>query len=115
MAAEPEVSCPSCGEKVPANFAQCWKCRADLASAAAPGAPRRAPEVRCTHCRGTGLERGIKVGTGVSHPVGMLFAGGSFAGDLLGGSLEPLRADLCTECGTVVRWWVDEPDRLWVK
>lgn len=66
--AEPQVLCPSCGEKVPANFDQ-----------------------------------------------GLLDAGGSFANDLAGGTLEVLRVDLCKDCGTVARWWVAQADRLWMK
>ena len=113
--AQPQVICPACGEKVPANFEQCWKCQGDVSSAVAVGLPRPETADRCTHCHGTDLEKGIRLSGGASHGVGLLFAGGSFASDLAGGSLEALRLDLCRGCGTVVRWWVAQPDRLWMK
>ncbi len=27
----PEIACPACNEKNPANFSSCWNCQADLA------------------------------------------------------------------------------------
>jgi len=66
----------------------------------------------------------VAVGAGEPHgrtfakqptTVGLLFAGGSALKDFQGGSLEVLRADLCKECGTIVRMYVDEVDRAWIK
>jgi len=117
-----EVLCPSCGERVPSHFGNCWKCQSELKGAAP--APGSSPSRRCNYCDGTDLELGVTVGAGDPHAgtfgkvpttVGLLFAGGSLFKDLQGGSLEVLRADLCKECGTIVRMYVDEVDRVWLK
>lgn len=111
MTAEPELVCPTCGERVPAHFANCWKCNGELSKAvAAPSGPK----LRCTYCRGTDIETGITVAAG-EPAVGLAFTGTSFLRDIRGGSLELLRADLCKDCGTVVRFSVEEVDRIWVK
>jgi len=78
-----------------------------------------ASQRRCSYCQGTDIEFGISVGTANARQpplvAGLLFAGASLVHDLKGGALEVLRADLCTDCGTVIRLWVDEPDRMWIK
>lgn len=113
MAVEPQVSCPSCGEKVPANFAQCWKCGAEMPLLSAVDAA--VPARRCPSCQGTDIESGIAVHTERQGVAGLRFSGASFVRDMSGGALEVLRADLCKDCGTVIRLWVAQPDRVWIK
>src|SRR5690606_616196 len=118
-----DVVCPGCGERVPAHFGKCWKCQAEL-SEAAPAAPSRSSRAKCTWCEGTDFALGVAVGSGEAGrrllpqaptTVGLLYAGGSSIRDLQGGNLEVLRADLCKDCGTILRFYVDEVDRLWLK
>lgn len=113
MASETEVVCPSCGERVPANFSECWQCQSPLDGATPI---ERKPGPACSHCGATDATRQLRV-RAVGHgpvAIGLQYAGGSLVSDLAGGSVEPLHAELCTRCGTVQRFFVVDPDRLWM-
>ena len=65
----------------------------------------------CPHCGspdtivGAKLSHTAKTGSiGLSYTSGVLFRG-----------TEPLFADLCRHCGTVIRLRVEHPDRHWVQ
>jgi hypothetical protein len=68
----------------------------------------------CWYCGSYDLTRGLKLGlTAEAGEVGIKFeATGKFLGVCLLGN-EPLRATLCNECGTVVRFSVKDTEREW--
>jgi len=64
----------------------------------------------CAHCGGSGRTRDIRVsqsnetgGTGLEYTMAKVFT-----------ACEELLADLCTDCGTVVRFYVRRTDRPWL-
>lgn len=64
----------------------------------------------CPHCGSKQLVKGIRVRAGGDagnvgldyYPARLIFHG-----------REPLLADLCRDCGTVARMWVQKTDRKW--
>jgi uncharacterized OB-fold protein len=65
----------------------------------------------CPHCGSPDAIKDVKLShtaesgsTGLNYTTGVLFRG-----------TEPLLADLCRRCGTVVRLHVKQPDRNWVQ
>jgi hypothetical protein len=63
----------------------------------------------CPHCGGTDIVRGIHVGkTAEAGDVGL-----SYQTALIITGTEPMLADLCQSCGTLVRLWVQQVDRKW--
>jgi hypothetical protein len=74
------------------------------------------PPVRytCSHCGSNEIRKGMKLGlSGESGEVGCRYhKTGKFLGmSLLG--LEPLLVDVCMDCGTLVRIYMEETDRKW--
>jgi len=66
--------------------------------------------VRCPTCGNSdivhdiSMSQSVEVGsTGLEYKKGMLLRG-----------TEPLLADVCSQCGTVVRLHVKNPDRTWI-
>lgn len=66
---------------------------------------------RCPHCGGTEIAAGLQVnqnaevGTiGLAYKAAKIFVG-----------TEPLRADLCLNCGTVARLFVIETKHQWIQ
>lgn len=81
--------------------------RHDPRSTGAPPADARS----CPHCGSTDLVLGLKLNqtadaghVGLPYKTARIFV-----------ATEPLRADLCRRCGTVARWFVEEPDRPWAR
>jgi hypothetical protein len=69
----------------------------------------------CWYCGGTDLVRRVEVGqTAEAGRIGLSYRGPGLLGVHVTGT-EPLRATLCRECGTVVRLWVEDPDRDWIQ
>jgi hypothetical protein len=68
-------------------------------------------EGRCPHCGGTELVRGLELNlTAEVGAIGFPYrAAWKFHGT------EPLLADLCRACGTVVRLFVQDTGRKWVQ
>jgi hypothetical protein len=65
----------------------------------------------CTHCGSSDIVTGVKVGpTAEVGEVGLRYR----TKFLITGT-EPLLADLCRQCGTVVRTWVKQTDRNWLR
>ena len=64
---------------------------------------------RCPHCGGSDLVRELELNQNAEvGRIGLPYrAAGIFTGT------EPLLADLCLACGTVVRLYVRETDRKW--
>jgi hypothetical protein len=67
--------------------------------------------VRCPHCGGGDVLRGLELNQnaevgkiGLPHKAALVFTG-----------TEPLLADLCRGCGTVVRLYVRETSRKWIQ
>lgn len=65
----------------------------------------------CPHCGSRDVIPGLKLNQqaevgriGLPYKTGVLFVG-----------TEPLLADLCRACGSVVRFFVADPNRNWVK
>lgn len=66
---------------------------------------------RCPHCCGAELVRGLQLNqTAEVGKIGFPYK----AAWILQGT-EPLLADLCAACGTVVRLYVARTDRPWVR
>jgi hypothetical protein len=66
-------------------------------------------KIECPECGSTDITRNIHISqhvevgsTGLKYKAGTLFSG-----------TEPLLADLCRDCGTVLRFHVKNPDRKW--
>ena len=66
-------------------------------------------ETTCSHCGGTTIVRAVRVGKAAD--VGDI--GLSFKTALVLTGTEPLVADLCDSCGTVVRLYVKEVGKRW--
>ena len=64
----------------------------------------------CSYCGGTQIVQGVKLGQ--SAEVGSV--GLDYQGKFLLTGTEPLRADLCGACGTVLRLFVANTDRRWL-
>ena len=63
----------------------------------------------CPHCGGANIVRGIHVSkTAEAGDVGL-----SYQTALIITGTEPMLADLCQSCGTLVRLWVQRVDRKW--
>ena len=64
----------------------------------------------CPECGGTEIAEGVRVTqTAEAGSVGLSYkAWGPLRGT------EPLLADVCRRCGTVVRFFVKEPDKPWI-
>ena len=67
-------------------------------------------QTSCTHCSSNSITRNVKVKQ--STDVGTVGLAYKRAG--IFHVSEQLLADLCTECGTIVRLYVSETDRNWV-
>jgi len=69
--------------------------------------------IKCPYCEATEIERGIQVsdieGSGTGLKAIQRFLSVSDP------KIEPVLADLCTSCGTVVRLYVQNPNRKWSK
>ena len=67
-------------------------------------------QISCTHCSNDSITSNVKVlQTNEAGAIGLAFKrAGIFQVS------EQLLADLCTECGTVVRFHVRDTDRNWV-
>ena len=64
---------------------------------------------KCPHCGGTNITRGIRVSqTAEAGNIGL-----SYKTKFLIVGTEQLYADVCNNCGTVVRFFVKETDRQW--
>ncbi len=66
---------------------------------------------RCQHCGGSDLIGGLEVNqsvevgsTGLRYKTAKIFV-----------TVEPLKAELCRNCGTVVRFYVKETNRNWIQ
>jgi hypothetical protein len=66
---------------------------------------------RCPHCGGGDVAMGLNVNQsaevgriGLAYKAAAIFTG-----------TEPLHADLCRTCGSVVRFFVKEPKRNWIQ
>jgi hypothetical protein len=65
----------------------------------------------CPHCGATSLVRGIELGlTAEAGQVGLKYR---MALVLVG--TEPLHADLCSSCGTIVRFYVKDTGNNWLR
>lgn len=65
---------------------------------------------RCPYCRSTLIIRHVKVDqTADAGNIGL-----AYKARFLLQIIEPLFADLCDNCGTVLRFFVDKPRRQWV-
>lgn len=64
---------------------------------------------QCHHCGSEDVLRNVK--TGITATAGRI--GLSFRVGILGGT-EPFIADLCRQCGTIVRLYVRMPNRRWI-
>ena len=67
-------------------------------------------QISCTHCSNGSITRNVKLDQ--SNDVGTVGLAFKRAG--IFHVSEQLLADLCTECGTVVRFHVRDTDRNWV-
>jgi hypothetical protein len=77
--------------------------------APAEGKPPPANVRPCPHCGGRQLVRGIQLGlTAETGQVGLKYR---MAYVLMG--TEPLHADLCQACGTILRFYVKNTERNW--
>jgi len=66
---------------------------------------------KCPHCGSTELALGTHVGQSAeAGSVGL-----SYKTKFIFGGTEPLLADLCLACGSVVRFYVKEPRKNWVR
>lgn len=75
--------------------------------------PRRRRD-RCGHCGSDDVLVGLKLG--LNAEIGNVGPKYQSTGKLLGMALlavEPLLIDLCNSCGSVVRLYVENPDRRW--
>jgi hypothetical protein len=69
------------------------------------------PAGKCPSCGGSDLVRGLELSQTVEvGSVGLRYK----AGRILVGT-EPLRAELCRRCGTIVRLYVKETNRNWLQ
>jgi hypothetical protein len=65
----------------------------------------------CPHCGGRSLVRGIELGlTAEAGQVGLKHR---MALELVG--TEPLHADLCSSCGTILRFYVKDTGKNWLR
>jgi hypothetical protein len=132
--------CKKCLVEVEDTFKACWKCGTssegvedpafstntvmdrdapeglvEVGLKGQPGLPRpgglaRSPaKSTCAHCGSPHLVLGVK--TGLSAEVGSI--GLQYRGFVFRGT-QPIYADLCKSCGTIVRFHVDNTDRQWV-
>jgi len=81
-----------------------------MVSSPAPEGPA-AGGARCPHCGSADVITGLKVNQnaevgriGLAYKAAVLFVG-----------TEELRADLCHACGSVIRFFVKEPSRNWIR
>ena len=81
-----------------------------MVSIPAPEAPT-ASRARCPHCGSTDVITGLKVSQnaevgriGLAYKAAVLFVG-----------TEELHADLCRGCGSVIRFFVKETNRNWIR
>lgn len=58
----------------------------------------------CGHCRSTTIKQKVNIGTNEGSFLGLMY-------DRY--QLEPMYADVCLQCGTMVRQYVDQPNRNW--
>ncbi len=77
--------------------------------ATVPKAAPQTPQV-CLHCGGTNLAKALKLNQ--SAEVGRIGLPYRAAGIFT--ATEALHADLCLDCGTVLRFFVLEPGRKWI-
>lgn len=64
----------------------------------------------CPECGGTDIAAGIAVSqTSVSGEVGLSYKFGILT------TSAPIFADLCSSCGTIVRFYVRDPNKPWIK
>ena len=70
------------------------------------------PEALCNHCGGTQFVDRIPVG-GTGGGVGPIYEYKSWTGTDL--HAERLLAQICASCGTVTRFYVDNPKQTWSK
>ncbi len=68
------------------------------------------PPTNCPHCSGRDI-----VPLPVVKSVDPGWVGFSYKALGSIGGTEPLLADLCQDCGTVLRFWVENSRRRWVK
>lgn len=83
-----------------------------VAPQAAPG--HLPPREACPYCGSVQIVRGLRLGQRAeAAEVGVKYeASGSFLGIVVMGT-EPLRVDLCDNCGTVARLYVGQVGQKW--
>ena len=74
--------------------------------------------IKCPVCDGSEIDKDICVsdisGVYSDNYAGLCWATKSFF-EFTNNQIEPLMADLCTTCGTIVRFHVRNPNRTWTK